>query len=431
MDGELVYCQDDLGFVLGDDDAELESWWDPAGLHIGCRSCWADVLTHGPIQGAPRSDGADIWIRTDVTRSARVELHHAPSNSSWIADWNYGLPEADFTQVLHAEGLEADTEYTYTIHLEGGETAGPFSYKTAPIEGEPGVFDVAFGSCSKFDAQPVFDTLQENQPDLFLFAGDNHYGNTADRDSLRWFYQRAHGLEYRKEFMAETPILATWDDHDFTGNNTDGHAEGKEEALEAFMHYWPNPSAGTADTPGTFFSSRLGDVEIFMLDDRYYRGLDDSMLGEGQRAWLKQALLDSTASFKLLVSGSQWTSYGSTDSWKSFLEARDSLFSFIWENEINGVVLLSGDIHRSSFRLIEVEGGAYALPELTSSPLSNTTTACKSDEELVACYNSRPSYIQLAIDTDREDPLLRASLRTDSGDEQHSWEIFLSELSTP
>lgn len=431
MNGELVYCQDELDFFMGDEDDELASWSDPDGLTETCKSCWSTTLTHGPIQGEPRSDGADIWVRTDSTRSTRLVLNDPAAEQTWVADWDYALPENDFALVLKAEGLLPDRDYTYTIELEDGEVAGPFSLRTPTPPEQSGQFRVAFGSCSKFSAQPVFETLRDADLDLFLFVGDNHYGNTSDRDSLRWYYQWAHGLPYRQEFMAQTNILATWDDHDFTGNNTDGFSDGKTTALDAFRRYWPNPSNGTDTTDGTFFSSRLGDLEFFMLDDRFHRGIDDAMLGAGQTDWLKTGLLESTATFKLLVSGSQWTSNGSTDSWKSFLEDRDALFDFITENEIAGVVLLSGDIHRSSFRRLAPVGDGYAFPELTSSPLSNTTTTCKTDDEVMSCYSARPSYIQLDFDTTLEDPMLEATLRSDNGAIQHNWQIFLSELAAP
>jgi alkaline phosphatase D len=431
LNGEQVYCEDDLGFWMGNASGELESWTDADGLHRSCRSCWKTVLTHGPIQGAPQPTSADIWIRTDSTRSAKLVFEHKKSGRSWIADWAYALPGDDFSLVLKAEDLQANTDYSYTVELEGGETAGPFSLRTAPAIGSSGQFNVAFGSCSKFGAQPAFYALAEHDLDLFLFLGDNHYGNTADKGSLRWYYQWAHGMPDRKEFMTQTPILATWDDHDYTGNNTDGFATGKETALQVFRHYWPNPSAGTSETEGTFLSSRLGDLEFFLLDDRYHRDVDGTMLGSGQAEWLQQALLNSEATFKVIASGSQWTAEGSEDSWKSFLTDRDALFNFIGENKITGVVLLSGDIHRSSFRRLDTSAAGYSLPELTSSPLSNTTSTCKTDAEVEACYSARPSYIQLEFNTLLDDPTLQANLRNDAGGLQNQWSIRLSELSPP
>src|SRR6478735_7688480 len=48
---------------------------------------------------------------------------------------------------------------------------------------------IAFGSCAKQDKpQPIWDAVIETQPQLFLFLGDNIYGDTQDMKVLkeRW-----------------------------------------------------------------------------------------------------------------------------------------------------------------------------------------------------------------------------------------------------
>ena len=157
---------------------------------------------------------------------------------------------------------------------------------------------------------------------FFLFVGDNHYADSGDLGTLRWYYKWSRAISDRAAFIAHTPILATWDDHDFTGNNHDGTSPGKAMALRAFTEYWVNPSYGTDTTPGVFHHSTWGDVDLFLLDDRYYRGLDGSLLGPGQTEWLLEKLGQSNATVKLIVSGSQWTLEGTSDSWKVFESAR-------------------------------------------------------------------------------------------------------------
>jgi len=431
FDGDLVYCQDEMGFTMGNDVDELTTWTDPDGLHKSCRSCWDSPLTHGPILGGPRADGADIWIRTDATRSARLEVEDSSTGESWIADWTYPLASTDFTATLTADGLSSDTDYAYTIVLEGEERVGPFALRTAPVLGEAHNFEVAFGSCSKYAIQPVFNAIANDNVDLFFFVGDNHYGNTSDLQSLRWNYRWAHSLDYRRQLMAEAGILATWDDHDYTGNNTDGSDTGKETALRVFQDYWANPSAGTPDTPGTFFAYSYGKVDFFFLDDRFYRGLNDSLLGKGQADWLVSAIQESSATFKVLISGSQWTSFGSTDSWAAFPNAKTELFEQLRTLNTEGLVLLSGDIHRSSFRLLADDVFAYPVPELTSSPLANKTTACKDDSELQSCYNTRPSYLHLSFQTEGDAPSLTARIKNDGGETEAEWVISRSSLTAP
>src|SRR6187431_3829625 len=54
----------------------------------------------------------------------------------------------------------------------------------------PVVSRIAFGSCAKQDKpQPIWDAVVETKPELFVFLGDNIYGDTADMDVLRAKYQ--------------------------------------------------------------------------------------------------------------------------------------------------------------------------------------------------------------------------------------------------
>ena len=56
--------------------------------------------------------------------------------------------------------------------------------------------------------------------------------------------------------------------------------------------YWANPGYGTESTVGTFFQWSWGDVDFFLLDDRYHRGLEDSILGDSIRRALTDLLPD-------------------------------------------------------------------------------------------------------------------------------------------
>lgn len=45
---------------------------------------------------------------------------------------------------------------------------------------------IAFGSCAKQDKpQPIWDSIIERNPQLFLFLGDNIYGDTEDMNLLK------------------------------------------------------------------------------------------------------------------------------------------------------------------------------------------------------------------------------------------------------
>ena len=423
FDGEPVYCNDTLNVALGNDVSEVQSWSDPAGLGRRCESCYPEPITHGPILGAVGPNTAKILVRTDATR--RVGLHvidQARPEASPAVAYAYPTPGRDYTTVFDVAGLRPNTPYAYFFRVGERLVPGLRTFTTAPPLDAATVFRVAFGSCTRLESQPIFRQIESARPDLFLFVGDNHYGNTPDLGSLRWNYRWALERPERAQMMTGIPTLAVWDDHDFVGNNTLGSAPGRASALRAFTEYWPNPSFGAPTVPGVFFNHVYGDVEFFMLDDRYYRGIGPTLLGAEQEAWLKTQLLASRATFKVLVTGSQWTADGSSDSWAAFLSARNALFDFIKTRNIGGVVLLSGDVHRSELRSI-ARTGTYALPEITSSPMANTNFACPSDTELRACFDTGNYFVTLDFDTIRADPRLRATIWDERGLSKAVWDI--------
>ena len=59
---------------------------------------------------------------------------------------------------------------------------------------------IAFGSCAKqYTPQPIWDSVIAGNPDLFIFLGDNIYGDTTDMTKLRAKYQQLGAIPgYRK-----------------------------------------------------------------------------------------------------------------------------------------------------------------------------------------------------------------------------------------
>ena len=429
LDGEPVYCSEPTDLHIGTDGDELPEWTDPAGLTAQCTTCFDQPLTHGPVVGATTSESATIWLRTDATR--QVKLRVARSTDALLeADpvaYRYPSAATDFTEHIEVFGLSPGTTWHYDLELQGVRY-GPWSLTTPPPDTGPTRLRLAFGSCAKTDEQPIFAQVAALDPDVFLFIGDNHYANSSDLGALRQHYRHARSRPLRSDLLGRRTILATWDDHDYTGNNTDGTAAGKDVALRVFQEYQANGTYGTAATPGVFSAHRWGDVALFLLDDRYWRGLDDSILGDAQEAWLLDALEASDATFKLLASGSQWTSDGSSDSWAAFPTARERFLRGLVERQVEGVVLLSGDVHRSELRLLPGVDGGYPLPELTSSPLANSNSGCSADAELRACYDDGTSFIVVDIDTSVADPGLQARMIDDSGAELAAWTLLRSDL---
>ena len=74
--------------------------------------------------------------------------------------------------------------------------------------------------------------------------------------------------------------------------------------------------------------------------------LDGDGISNGQKNWLFQGLLNSTATWKFLVSGVTFNpDCKPSDSWGAFLTERQELLDFISNNNIQNVIVLSGDAH--------------------------------------------------------------------------------------
>jgi len=421
--GALLVTACDLEVKIGSESGEQTSW--STGLGVGCESAWDAPLTSGPMVGAVDAGSARIWYRTDATRAVRLRVAstEAGLQDGPVVHTGYPGPDTDFTDVVTVGGLSAGTTWYFDIEVDGVRY-GPWSFRTAPEPGTPARMRFAFGSCAASDSEPIFGAVAAYDPDVFLFLGDNHYGNTAIVDAQRQFYRHAYAIPLRSDVMAQGSVLSVWDDHDYAGNDLDGTASGKEDALRVFTEYTANTTYGTADTPGVFTRQRYGPVELFLVDDRYYRGLEDSILGSAQEAWLYAALAESDATFKVIGSGSQFTLQGTGDSWAEFPDAQARLLDVV--AGIPGVVLLSGDVHHSELRLLP--GVGYDVPELTASPLARDEVgSCPDDSEILSCYAGN-NFIGVAVDTTAADPTLDVGIYDEAGNRQASWVIALSEL---
>lgn len=452
-DGQLAYCRTPVPVVLGDASTAELSWTDPDGLaRNDCTSCAPELLTHGPMIGALEPDRARIWVRTDMTRKVGLRLSGGPALAAApVVAWAYPTAATDFAAVLEVAGLSAGATYFYGIEVDGVLHEDPSWYFTLPPpRGQPGVFTFGFGSCARREyPQDIFSPIAQARPDLFLFLGDNHYGDATQLDAHRWHEQHLR-TGPRSLLLATVPSVAIWDDHDFLGNDSDGTGADRDVARRAFTELWANPGYGEGGQ-GVYYRHSYGDVDFFMLDGRSFRDPRDgtvaygdpegrpSLLGPAQTSWLIDELRASSATFKVVAVGSQWTRHGNDDSWASFLEARDAIFDAIAAYGVEGVVLLSGDRHRSEFRLLPRPPGAYPLPELTASPFGNAVRECDyEDDDLVYCeglnVDTGESWYQVGmavVDTTAADPTLAATIyRHKDGvlEAVYTWEIRHSEL---
>lgn len=416
-----------------------------AGLAATPGAAWAQSnidwvgykrLMQGPVLGWCSSDAAAVWTRCSGAWSVCIEYDLDPAfRTPQRTPARTADPADDHVQTHLLTGLQPGRTYVYRVRVNdvvNPEDQGfePCRLTTAPVG--PERFRLAFGSCARrarYPVQPIWRAIETARPDMFIWAGDAIYADSLDPEVLAEEYRRQRDLPEIRRFMASTPQFCIWDDHDYGLNDQDRRHPGKVEALAMFNRYWPNPSTGLPDMRGAFFRWSRGGVDFFFLDVRYHRDPNEepdhpgkTMLGVVQRRWLLDGLKASTATFKVLISGSGWNDgkVEGADSWSSFTHERDTILDQIMADGVTGVVLLSGDTHFGEMNCLPwSERGGYDLYEFVSSPLAQDTVDLYLTGRPVMrvrqAFSADVNFGVVDFDLTSADPVIRFELRDEGG----------------
>ncbi len=377
-------------------------------------------LIHGPVVGSVTDTSARIWVRTASEVSVELLVYPSDAKAPILAGKGKTTKADDYTAVVEVTGLEPDMKYHYSVQIDGKVVAlDPLpSFRTSPAPGSKCRFSVGFGGGAGFTPwyEKMWNVILGRKPRAFLLLGDNVYIDTPKvPETQRYCYYRRQSRPEYRAMAASTPIYAIWDDHDFGTNDCLGSPQidkpaWKLDVMKVFTENFVNPYyGGGAKQPGCWFHFAIGDVDFIMLDCRYYRVRPadgtPTMLGPAQKKWLKERLKAATGTFKVIASSVPWakgTKGKSKDTWDGFPKEREEIFSFLEDNKIDGVLLLSADRHRSDAWKIERPRG-YALYEFESSKLTNVHTHGPMKGALFS-YNAKCSFGLLDFDTTKTDP---------------------------
>ena len=79
---------------------------------------------------------------------------------------------------------------------------------------------IAFGSCNRQDLpQDIWNQIALNKPDLWIWTGDNIYGDSEDMSILKGKYLKQKKGSAYQNFRKKTLITGIWDDHDYGVND--------------------------------------------------------------------------------------------------------------------------------------------------------------------------------------------------------------------
>ncbi len=284
-------------------------------------------------------------------------------------------------------------------------TPNSISMPAAKLDRNQAVTRLAFGSCLKEkDDQNIWNVIAAQDPDLFVFLGDNVYGDVytddprftdPDMPYMEQSYRKLADSRTFANFRAETPMLVTWDDHDYGVNDGGADYPFREKAEQLYLDAWDIPADDIRRSrPGVYTSETLGPdgqkVQIILLDTRYFRGplkktdernapgkerylpsedASSTMLGEVQWSWLAEEL-EKPADLRIIVTSIQVIADGhGWEAWRTLPHERQKLYDTIKAAGVNNAVLVSGDRHSGAFyKRDDVVG--YPLYEMTTSSLN-------------------------------------------------------------
>ena len=347
---------------------------------------------------------AKIWLEVASSVKEIKLIYHKKDEASktkFIVHKNIGNKKFHPLQITVGD-LDINTTYQYSFVIDGKpvNTKGFFTTKDLWQWRKPAPdFSFLTGSCAYFNEpiydrpgkpyggdSSIFETMAKEDAAFMLWLGDNWYTREVDFYSDWGLWYRAHHDRKSlalQNFLKAMPHLAMWDDHDFGPDNSGSNFVLKETSREIFKSYWCNPSHGENEQ-GVYTKYSYSDVDLFLCDDRWWRSVDawkDSVngqpnpekiiLGTKQMGWLKNSLLHSKATFKIIMIGTQVLNQSSSgEGFSNFPIEYNELMNFLQEYKISGVLFLTGDRHHSE--IIKMNRiGAYTLFDITVSPLTS------------------------------------------------------------
>jgi len=362
----------------------------------------AELLRSGPMAGFTDMQSTTIWLQTETP--AKVELSYWPRLSGpakrTVSQYQTQALTSN-TAHLRIQDLQAGQVYDTSLRIDGKQVlaAGQFSFSTPShwqYRSEPPAFTLLAGSCHYTNdpqtdrpgpafggGYEIFSAMAQLNPAVTLWLGDNIYLRETDWHSAEGIdsrYRKSRALPALQTLLRTGQHWETWDDHDFGPNDSNSSYPLADQSKQIFQRYWANRSYGSSQLPGIQTIMSLHDVDVFMLDNRSFR--DDAFkgppgqrrqFGEEQMRWLRNALANSRANFKIVAAGGQFLNENNPfEGWLWYPSERESFLKWLEDEAIPGVMFLSGDRHHSVL-MHSLGKKGYAFWELTCSPLTAGT----------------------------------------------------------
>ncbi len=318
---------------------------------------------------------------------------------------------------------------------------------------EPSITKIAFGSCADQDEpQPILEKISSLNPDLFIYLGDNIYGDSRDMEVLKAKYQKLEAKPEFQKLRATAKVLATWDDHDYGENDAGRHYPFKEASKEIFLDFWKEPmDSERRKHKGIYHSQMFGPkgkrVQIIILDTRTFRddlhgvrdtilykndyqpnlNPDSTMLGREQWAWLEQTFKEP-ANLRIIASSNQFAhEYNGWESWTNVPNEQQRMIDLIKETKANGVVFISGDVHWGEISKMNIDD-QYPIYDITSSGITQDWDSVEPNKNRVGDVIRDNNVGMIEIDW-KNDPALSFTIYDVSLKKRVQHQVKIEEIS--
>lgn len=320
-------------------------------------------------------------------------------------------------------------------------------------------FAIAFGSCAhETDPQPILNKVVAASPDIFIFLGDNIYGDTHDMDTLKRKYDILGAKPEFQNLLANMPVYAIWDDHDFGWDDAGRHYPYKEESQAIFNNFWQVSATSRRRTGSGIYESHLfGEeterIQLILLDTRMFRDdlvpykgfsegdstynyqmdyepnplADSTFLGREQWQWL-ETQLKIPAKLRVIASSTQFgITHNGYEAWANVPHEQQKMLNLIKSTQANGVIFISGDVHYAEMSKL-AEAAMYPIFDITSSGITSTWDFAAPNDNRIEGPVMENNFGMITVEWSGENPEILIDIIDVEGNKRVSRKISLAEL---
>lgn len=330
------------------------------------------AVRSGPMAGYAEMLEVPLWVQLDGPGEvvfeywpeggdrAQAAIRTAPATAT---------AENDFVVTALAGQVLPGMTYRYAIRIDGSEQQLPhalhfrtppnFRDRVPPPDLRVAVVSGLHRNEENFDppfrtpggGYHIFEAIAATDPQLVIWPGGTMALREPDWGSASGYRRRAayeRELPELQSLLGAANHIATWGASDFGPLPADKRWRFRHHARNTFELFWPRNAVILEDN-SMVSTARWSDVEFFILDDRTNRTLDAEaeslrkVLGDAQLEWLLTSLSRSTATFKVVVSGSPLLNPAAPYGWQSARTERDRFFQRIGADRISGLLFICGD----------------------------------------------------------------------------------------